>query len=173
VSQLREAIYAAYAEETRPGLLITLTSFGFKHGIPTDADLVFDVRFLTNPHYIPELKALDGRDPHVAAFVHKDVRAKQFQEKMTDLIRFSLPEYQQEGKAYLNIAIGCTGGKHRSVVLAEDLAEALREEDYRLVVIHRDAARERAQTEADLGREAEEGQDSGPAVAAREREATP
>lgn len=150
VAQLRDAIHVAYAEETRPGMLITITSFGFKHGIPNDADLVFDVRFLINPHYVPELKARDGRDPHVAAYVHQDTRAHIFQEKMTDLIRFSLPQYQQEGKAYLNIAIGCTGGKHRSVVLAEDLAAVLREEDYRIVVLHRDAVRERAQTEAEL-----------------------
>ncbi|MCS6774987.1 MAG: RNase adapter RapZ [Chloroherpetonaceae bacterium] len=156
VSQLREVIHVAYAGEPRPGMLITITSFGFKHGVPGDADLVFDVRFLVNPHYVPELRSRDGRDPEVATYVHADPRTRAFQDRMTDLIRFALPQYQQEGKAYVNIAIGCTGGKHRSVVLAEDLATLLRQERYRVVVLHRDVERERAQADAELGREAEE-----------------
>lgn len=156
VSQLREVIHVAYAEEARPGMLITVTSFGFKHGVPGDADLVFDVRFLVNPHYVPELRLRDGRDPEVATYVHADPRTRAFQDRMVDLIRFALPQYQQEGKAYVNIAIGCTGGKHRSVVLAEDLAAMLRQERYRVAVLHRDVERERAQTEVELGYEAEE-----------------
>ncbi|HZP81885.1 MAG TPA: RNase adapter RapZ [Chthonomonadaceae bacterium] len=142
-AQLREAIHAAYAEESRPGLLVTITSFGFKYGLPIDADLVFDVRFLANPHYVAGLKTLDGRDPRVARYVQQDPLTAPFVEKMQSLVDFTLPQYQREGKAYLNIAIGCTGGKHRSVVLAEALAEPLRQAGYRLVVRHRDVNRDR------------------------------
>ena len=138
VAQLRDSILAAYGAETRPGMQVTVTSFGFKYGLPVDSDLVFDVRFLNNPHYIPALKARNGLDPQVKRYVHDDARALPFQTLMSDLIAWTLPEYQREGKAYLNIAIGCTGGKHRSVVLAEDLAERLRREDWRVVVRHRD-----------------------------------
>lgn len=138
--QLRESLLAAYAQETRPGLLVTITSFGFKHGIPLDADLMFDVRFLSNPHYVETLQPLDGRDSRVAEFVHQDPLTLPFEDKMTDLVRFALPQYAREGKAYLNIAIGCTGGQHRSVVLSEDLAERLRQCNYRVAVRHRDIA---------------------------------
>ncbi len=141
IMQLREAIYAAFAGASRPGLLVTITSFGFKYGLPIDADLVFDVRFLANPHYVPALKMLDGRDIRVANYVKQDPLTPAFQEKMRDLVAFALPQYQREGKAYLNIAIGCTGGKHRSVTLAEELAAQLRQEGYRVVVRHRDLAR--------------------------------
>jgi len=137
-SQLREAIHATYAQETRPGLLITVVSFGFKHGLPVDADLVFDVRFLINPHYVPALKNLDGRDARVAAYVHQDAVTAPFQAKMEDLVGFALPQYQREGKAYLTIAIGCTGGRHRSVVLAEELAARLRKDGYHVALQHRD-----------------------------------
>ena len=137
-TQLREVIHAAYAPDTRPGLLVTVLSFGFKHGLPIDADLVFDVRFLQNPHYVPSLKALNGRDRAVADYVHADPLTTPFQEKLTDMARFTLPQYEREGKAYLNIAIGCTGGRHRSVVVAEDLAEALRRDGYQVATRHRD-----------------------------------
>jgi UPF0042 nucleotide-binding protein len=136
--QLRDALHSTYAQETRPGLLVTVASFGFKHGLPTDADLVFDVRFLTNPHYIPALKALDGRSKRVADYVHKDPQTQPFFDKMLDLIHFALPQYQREGKAYLTIAIGCTGGQHRSVVLAEDLAARLKADGYSVMLRHRD-----------------------------------
>src|ERR1044072_3507232 len=118
--------------------MINVTSFGFKHGLPLDADLVFDVRFLINPHYVPALKNLDGRDPQVAAYVHSDPLTVPFQQKMEDLVTFALPEYQREGKAYLNIAIGCTGGQHRSVTLAEEMAASLQERGYNVLVRHRD-----------------------------------
>ncbi|HZT44048.1 MAG TPA: RNase adapter RapZ [Chthonomonadaceae bacterium] len=143
--QLREAIHAAYADESRPGLLVTVTSFGFKHGLPIDADLVFDVRFLVNPHYVPALKGLDGRDPRVSEYVHTDTLTAPFQQRMTDLVEFTLPEYQREGKAYLTVAIGCTGGQHRSVVLAEDLARELRSKGFHVIVRHRDIGRNRSQ----------------------------
>lgn len=138
VAQLRDAILAAYGAETRPGMQVAITSFGFKYGLPIDSDLVFDVRFLNNPHYIAALKAYNGLDAQVKRYVHDDPRAAPFQTLMSDLIAWTLPEYQREGKSYLNIAIGCTGGKHRSVVLAEDLAERLRGEAWRVVVRHRD-----------------------------------
>ena len=146
-AQLREAIYTTYAHGTRPGLLVTVTSFGFKHGLPIDADLVFDVRFLNNPHYVPELKSLDGRDPRVAEFVHNDPRTDAFQAKMTDLVRFALPEYRKEGKAYLNIAIGCTGGQHRSVMLAEELTADLQSNGYHVALQHRDVLEVRSEGE--------------------------
>jgi UPF0042 nucleotide-binding protein len=139
-TQLRHLLHATYAPDSRPGLLVTVISFGFKHGLPVDADLVFDVRFLDNPHYVPELKGLDGRDAPVADYVHRDPLTQPFAAKMFDLIAFALPEYQREGKAYLNIAIGCTGGKHRSVVLSEDLAARLRADSYRVALRHRDIA---------------------------------
>ncbi len=137
-TEFRDVIHATYAPDTRPGMLITVVSFGFKHGLPIDADLVFDVRFLRNPHYVPELKALNGKDEPVADYVHADPLTHPFQEKMADLIQFALPQYEREGKAYLNIAIGCTGGRHRSVVLAEDLAAHLREAGLNVAVRHRD-----------------------------------
>jgi UPF0042 nucleotide-binding protein len=136
--QLRELMHTNYTPDTRPGLLVTVLSFGFKHGLPIDADLVFDVRFLTNPHYVAELQARDGRDAEVAAYVHADPLTQPFAARMIDLIEYALPEYEREGKAYLNIAIGCTGGKHRSVVLAEDLTVRLREDGYRVALRHRD-----------------------------------
>ncbi len=137
-NQLRDAVQDFYAEDARPGLFVTIISFGFKHGLPVDADLVFDVRFLVNPHYVPELKPLSGRNPKVWEFVHRDPRTDEFLGKVFDLVRFALPQYEGEGKAYLNIAIGCTGGQHRSVALSEDLAAQLREEGWRVVVRHRD-----------------------------------
>jgi len=137
-TQLRTILHATYAPGKRPGLLVTVISFGFKHGLPIDADLVFDVRFLRNPHYVPELKPLTGRDEPVANYVHADPLTRPFQEKMADLVRFTLPEYAREGKAYLNVAIGCTGGRHRSVVLAEDLMLHLRREGFQVAVRHRD-----------------------------------
>jgi UPF0042 nucleotide-binding protein len=136
--ELRDHLHATYSQDTRPGLLVTVTSFGFKHGLPVDADLVFDVRFLANPHYVPALKALNGKSASVAAYVHADPLTTPFQTRMNDLIDFALPQYQREGKAYLNIAIGCTGGQHRSVVLTEDLAARLLKSDYRVTVRHRD-----------------------------------
>lgn len=136
--QLRDAIQNGYNSGARTGLVVTVTSFGFKHGIPMDADLVFDVRFLRNPHYVPPLRGLTGRDAAVAAYVHADPLASPFELKIYDLIRFALPAYLQEGKAYLNVALGCTGGQHRSVVLAEDLATRLRADGCRIAVQHRD-----------------------------------
>lgn len=123
------------------GLIITVTSFGFKYGVPLDADLVFDVRFLINPHYVPELRPFDGRDQPVREYVMDDGRTSQFIAKLHDLIEFSLPQYEKEGKAYLTIAIGCTGGRHRSVVLANELGAFLSTKGYRTIVEHRDVTK--------------------------------
>ena len=141
--ELRDAIHSSFAQDTRPDLRVTITSFGFKYGLPIDADLVFDVRFLRNPHYVPALKHKDGRNIEVSSYVHEDPLTAPFLEKMCDLIDFALPEYKREGKAYLTVAIGCTGGKHRSVTLAIDLASRLGGAGYSVVVRHRDVDRTR------------------------------
>lgn len=124
-------------------LYITILSFGFKNGIPRDADLVFDVRFLPNPYYISELKKLSGNDAAVHDFVMKNKTAQEFLEKLTSMIRFLCPNYTMEGKSNLIIAIGCTGGKHRSVTIANELYNSLKAlEEYGLKVEHRDIQRE-------------------------------
>ncbi|MBI3910535.1 MAG: RNase adapter RapZ [Armatimonadetes bacterium] len=130
-----------FGEAVAPPLTITVLSFGFKYGLPLDADLVFDVRFLANPHYVRELRWRDGGDPAVAEYVRQDPKTAPFLARLCDLVEFSIPHYIAEGKAYLTIAIGCTGGRHRSVVVAEDLAQFLRREGYEPLVQHRDAKR--------------------------------
>ena len=114
-------------------------SFGFKHGPPREEDLAFDVRFLPNPHYVPELRELTGHDPGVVEYVGRDGRLEEFYERLHALLDFLLPQYVAEGKAHLVIAIGCTGGRHRSVAIAEHLAERYGErEDVAVAVTHRD-----------------------------------
>lgn len=110
-------------------LIINILSFGFKHGIPADADLVFDVRFLPNPFYLDELKYLTGNDRGVQEYVMGFAEAGIFLDKLTDMLRFLIPNYMQEGKHQLVVAIGCTGGKHRSVTLANELYKKIREQD--------------------------------------------
>lgn len=129
------------ADSSYTGLIITITSFGFKWGIPLDADLVFDVRFLINPYYSVDLRPFDGRDQPVQEFVMGDVKTHDFLEKLYGLIDFTLPHYESEGKAYLNIAIGCTGGHHRSVVVANELANLLKGKGYRTITEHRDVGK--------------------------------
>ncbi len=120
-------------------LAVTFTSFGFKHGPVRDADLVFDVRFLPNPHYVDELRPLTGRDEAVVAHIAADGKLADFYDRLVPLLDFLLPEYVAEGKAHLAIAIGCTGGRHRSVAIAEQLAARYRErEDLSVEVVHRD-----------------------------------
>ena len=122
-------------------LTVTVASFGFKHGTPLDADLLFDVRFLNNPYYVEALRGSDGRSPEVEAFLSADERLSPFLDKLYDLIGFTLPQYVAEGKAYLTIGIGCTGGRHRSVAVAEKLGAFLCERGYRTLVQHRDVER--------------------------------
>ncbi len=119
-------------------LMIAVLSFGFKYGTPLDADLVFDVRFLANPYWIPKLRNLNGTDEEVSQYVLSDPLTEPLMEKLFDLVEFSLPQYLREGKAYLTIAIGCTGGKHRSVVVATELARFLAASNYTVRVEHRD-----------------------------------
>ncbi len=117
---------------------IRITSFGFKHGIPHDTDLIMDVRFIANPYFVPELKALDGKDPQVKAFVLNAPEAQRFLQKFLDLLDFLIPLYEKEGKAYLTIAIGCTGGQHRSVVIADAAYDHIRNAGRPVGVSHRD-----------------------------------
>jgi UPF0042 nucleotide-binding protein len=120
-------------------LALTIMSFGFKHGPPREEDLAFDVRFLPNPHYVPELREQTGHDPAVVEYVGRDGRLEEFYERLHALLDFLLPQYVAEGKAHLVIAIGCTGGRHRSVAIAEHLADRYSErEDVAVAVTHRD-----------------------------------
>jgi UPF0042 nucleotide-binding protein len=120
-------------------LTVNVTSFGFKHGVPSDADLLFDVRFLPNPHFVAKLRPLDGRDPRVARHVLRSSAARRFLRLTAALLRFLLPQYIAEGKSYLTATIGCTGGRHRSVAIADALARRLRRvKGVRLRVRHRD-----------------------------------
>jgi UPF0042 nucleotide-binding protein len=143
VHQLKERLIDAYAGPREAGALtVSLVSFGYKHGIPYDADLVFDVRFLPNPHFVAGLRALDGRDAPVADFVFSHAESHQLLDKLQDLVKFLLPLYQREGKAYLSVAIGCTGGRHRSVTVVEALRRFLESLGYSPLVRHRDLGRE-------------------------------
>jgi UPF0042 nucleotide-binding protein len=128
--------------ENYNSLMVNIVSFGFKHGMPADVDLVFDVRFLPNPFYIEELKPLTGNDAPVHDYVMSFPEAKEFLDKLTDMINFLIPNYVKEGKYQLVIGIGCTGGKHRSVTLANELYAALKDKgSYGLTITHRDAGK--------------------------------
>ncbi|HTY41347.1 MAG TPA: RNase adapter RapZ [Thermoanaerobaculia bacterium] len=124
------------------GMVVSATSFGYKFGIPHDVDLLFDVRFLANPHFVPELKGKTGMDPAVAAYIEKDPETHAFLERLEGFLDYLLPQFDREHKSYLSIGIGCTGGKHRSVYIAEQLAARLHERGYPVRVSHRDATRE-------------------------------
>ena len=118
---------------------ISIVSFGFKNGLPRDADLVFDVRFLPNPHWKPELRPRTGADPEVASFVLGAPDAEGFMVRVMELLVFLAPRYRAEGKSYLTIAVGCTGGRHRSVAISEELAHRLADHRVEVSVFHRDA----------------------------------
>ncbi len=138
-AETRLLIRQYYAGDQRQsGLMINVVSFGFKNSIPIDADLVFDVRFLANPHYVSDLRDLNGQNPLVREYVMADPLAEPFLQRLQDLIGFTLPQYIREGKAYLTIAIGCTGGRHRSVTFAELIAEYIRNQGYQVTTLHRD-----------------------------------
>lgn len=124
-----------------PGMQVTLTSFGYKHGIPVDVDLVFDCRFLPNPHWVEDLRPLDGRDLAVSDYVLASDLAVDFLARVEDLLVMLIPAYEAEGKAYLTVAFGCTGGRHRSVAIAAEMARRLAEHDRTVGVVHRDADR--------------------------------
>jgi UPF0042 nucleotide-binding protein len=139
VHDLRARINSQFErEESDQSLMISSNSFGFKNGVPTEADLVFDVRFLPNPHFVPEFRKLTGKDPKVAKYVRQFPQTKEFLNKTEDLLKFLLPHYIKEGKSYLTVAFGCTGGQHRSVFIAEEMKKRLAEEGYRVKTSHRD-----------------------------------
>jgi UPF0042 nucleotide-binding protein len=125
VHELRAKIVAAFADATEPVLRATVVSFGYKYGLPVDADLVVDCRFLPNPHWIPQLRPLTGRDPAVREYVLGQLGAQEFLDRYTELLAILVEGYQREGKRFLTLAVGCTGGKHRSVAIAEQLASRL------------------------------------------------
>lgn len=135
--ELREKIQEEFSSKSSQVFTVNVMSFGFKHGIPIDADLVFDVRFLPNPYYIEELRLKSGLDEEVSSYVLKWIDTKTLIEKLTDLFQFMIPQYKREGKTQLVIAFGCTGGQHRSVTLAEYFGKSLKADDKTLVT-HRD-----------------------------------
>lgn len=138
---LKRILQGNFGVAEHPSLLVQVVSFSFRSGLPRDADLVFDVRFLANPYYEPTLRRLTGRDEHVARFVRGDEALKPFLNSLTQLLQPLLPRYVAEGKSYLTIAIGCTGGRHRSVFVAEELARWLQSQEQRVQTIHRDLDR--------------------------------
>lgn len=140
--QLKERVRHLIIGSKRKMLLISVTSFGFKFGIPLDSDLVIDVRFLPNPYYEEQLKDLTGLDEKVKDFVLNREETEEFLRKLFDLLDYVIPRYEREGKTHLAIAIGCTGGKHRSVVIAERIAEHLRKHNFNVSVSHRDISKE-------------------------------
>ena len=144
VHELRAHINAQFSHgegKTERNLTISVNSFGFKNGVPTDADLVFDVRFLPNPHFVPEFRKLTGKHPKVAKYVRQFPQTQEFLDKVTEMLTFLLPHYIHEGKSYLTIGIGCTGGQHRSVMIAEELKKRLAAAGYRAKSSHRDMPR--------------------------------
>jgi UPF0042 nucleotide-binding protein len=142
VHELKRLVARRFASGGAARLGVTVVSFGFRFGIPTHADMVLDVRFLPNPYFIPELKPFPGTDPRVSGFVLGQPDAKAFLERLAELFGFLLPRYRTEGKSYLTIAIGCTGGKHRSVALAAALAERLEAAGQPVRLWHRDVEKE-------------------------------
>ncbi len=140
IGDLREEMTKYFGDETLPEkqLSITILSFGFKYGIPVDSDLVFDVRFIPNPFYIPELKPFSGLDAPVRDYVLGQDETKEFLGKLTDMLEFLIPNYKKEGKRQLIIAIGCTGGRHRSVAIANEIYQNLHEKNYDVYIEHRD-----------------------------------
>lgn len=142
VHQLRDRLMDLFApEQVQDSMQISVVSFGYKYGIPRDVDMVFDCRFLPNPHWVDELRDLTGREEPVRNFVLAQPDTKLFLEKIDDLLALVLPAFVKEGKAYLTVAVGCTGGRHRSVVLAEEIADLVRDLGYHPNVNHRDVNR--------------------------------
>ena len=142
VHELRAHIQARFGHQDQTKqLLVSCLSFGFKNGVPLDADMVFDVRFLPNPHFVPEFRKLTGKDPKVVAYVRGFPQSKEFLERVTELMLYLLPHYVQEGKSYLTVGFGCTGGQHRSVMMAEEISKLLKKAGYQAKAVHRDIPR--------------------------------
>jgi UPF0042 nucleotide-binding protein len=141
VHELRQFFMSLSRDRSRAGLVTTVLSFGYKHGVPVDADLMFDVRCLPNPHFVHALRRRTGRDRAVVTFMERDSSTRKFIERLEDYLRYVVPHYVAEGKSYLTVAVGCTGGRHRSVMIAERLRRALSViPGIRVRVRHRDIA---------------------------------
>ena len=138
-ADLRRLMEGHFRIDAEAGMTVSVLSFGFRRGLPREADLVFDVRFLANPHYVDRLRPRTGRDPEVGAYVAADEQFAPFMQRLSDMLNWLLPLYMREGKSYLTVAIGCTGGQHRSVFVAERLGECLQAEGHDVLVRHRDA----------------------------------
>jgi UPF0042 nucleotide-binding protein len=142
VHELRAFLKRRFAHEHKTNaknILVSCVSFGFKHGVPDEADLVFDVRFLPNPHFIPEYRPFTGRHPKVAKYIRSFPQTQEFIQRISDLLVYLIPHYVEEGKSYLTIGFGCTGGQHRSVLIAHDVAKHLSKAGYPVKVVDRDS----------------------------------
>jgi UPF0042 nucleotide-binding protein len=142
VHELRELVaetFGGHSDLSR--IIVYVTSFGYRYGVPPDSDLVFDVRFLPNPNYIPEFKKLSGRHPRVARYIRSFPQTREFVERISQLLAYLLPHYIREGKSYLTIAFGCTGGRHRSVMIADEIRRRLARHGFRVKATHRDLAK--------------------------------
>ncbi|MNG02738.1 glmZ(sRNA)-inactivating NTPase [compost metagenome] len=143
-AQLKERIISRFTNLEANRLSINVISFGFKYGVPIDADLIFDVRFLPNPHYVEQLRPQTGQDPDVYDYVMKWTETQEFLTKLLDMLNFLMPQYKKEGKSQVVVGIGCTGGKHRSVAITEYLGKAMGNSETETVRLsHRDAERDR------------------------------
>ena len=138
VHELRHFVTERFKNPDKRPMLVSVVSFGYRYGVPTDSDLVFDVRFLPNPHFVPGLRRFTGKDPKVRRYIRSFPQTGEFLKRIEGLLAYLIPHYIQEGKSYLTIAIGCTGGKHRSVMLGEALKKALEKHSYSAKVVHRD-----------------------------------
>ena len=138
VHDLRQIIIDRFQNPGRRPLLVSVVSFGFRYGIPADADLVFDVRFLPNPHFVPRLRPFSGKDARVARYIRSFPQTGEFLRRIESLLAYLIPHYIREGKSYLTVAFGCTGGRHRSVALAEVIRQFLQRKGYSAKVMHRD-----------------------------------
>jgi UPF0042 nucleotide-binding protein len=136
--QLRKMIGEAFSATSDASLRSAVMSFGFRHGVPAESDLVLDVRFLPNPNYVPEFKPLSGKNPRVARYIRGFAQTREFLRHVQDMLDFLLPHYVAEGKSYLTISFGCTGGRHRSVMMAQEVARYLQREGYPVRISHRD-----------------------------------
>jgi len=138
VHELRHFVNTRFKTPDKRPILVSLVSFGYRYGVPSDADLVFDVRFLPNPHFVPQLRQYNGKDPKVRRYIRSFPQTGEFLRRIEGLLTYLIPHYIREGKSYLTIAFGCTGGKHRSVMLAESVKKALAKRGYSTKVVHRD-----------------------------------
>ncbi|HXW62682.1 MAG TPA: RNase adapter RapZ [Candidatus Acidoferrales bacterium] len=138
VHELRQLVIERFEKTGRRPLLVSVVSFGFRYGIPADADLVFDVRFLPNPHFVPALRPYSGKDARVARYIRSFPQTGEFLRRVESLLGYLIPHYIREGKSYLTVALGCTGGRHRSVALAEVIRRGLQHKGFSAKVVHRD-----------------------------------